>query len=224
MEIKLNKALSICISIVYLIIFTVGIPVLHFLKGYFFADSCIESSCGASWIVGLPFFLMCLSPFLIGLWLYVNSINYGIDKWTWLALGLVYGNYALVLLILMLIIEKANLKIDIFKSVQNLLILLIICFVLTMLSKMFFNQNFYKSIIDVHSYSDYANYSYLMVILTTGFMIVMNIFIAISEFIKGNVDKVSIRSIWIIAIIVLGLLPIILHKGIVELRNKNNAA
>ena len=224
MEFKLNKALSICISILYLIIFTVGIPVLHFLKAHFFADSCIESSCGASWIIGIPFFLMSLSPFLIGLWLYVNSNNYGIDKWTWLALGLVYGNYALVLLILILIIEKVNLKMDIYKSIKNLLILLIICYVLTMLSKMFFNHDFYKTFIDVHSYSDYANYSRLMAILISGFMIVTNIFIAISEFLKRNVDKSSVRSIWIIAVIVLGLLPIILHKGIVELRNKNNAA
>jgi len=63
-----------------------------------------------------------------------------------------------------------------------------------------------------------------MAILISGFMIVTNIFIAISEFLKRNVDKSSVRSIWIIAVIVLGLLPIILHKGIVELRNKNNAA
>ena len=224
MEFKLNKALSITISIVYLIIFTFGVPMLNFLNGHCVADSCIESSCGASWIIGFSFFFLSLSPLVIGLWLYLNSNNYGIDKWTWLALGLVYGNYALVLLILLLIIEKANLKMDIFKSVQNLLILLIICFVLTMLSKMFFNHNFYKTIMDVRSYSDYADYSGLMAILISGFMIVMNIFLAISEFIKGKVDKVSVRSIWIIAIIVLGLLPIILHKGIVELRNKNNAA
>lgn len=224
MEIKLNKGISIAISIVYLIIFTIGIPILHFLKCQFFADSCLGSSSGASWIVGLSFFLMGISPFVIGLWLYFNSDNYGIDKWTWLALGLVYGNYSLVLLIVLLIIEKAKLNIDIFKSIQNLLILLIICVVLTMLSKMFFNNNFYRSVLDVHSYGDYANYSSLMAILVAGFMIMMNIVIAIREFGKGNIDKVSIRSIWILAIILIGLLPIILHKGMVALSNKNNAA
>jgi len=224
MEIKLNKGLSITVSIVYLIIFTIGIPLFHYLKCHFIADSCLEPSCGASWIVGLSFFLASITPFLIGLWLYFNSDNYGIDKWTWLALGLVYGHYALVLLIVMLIIEKAKLKIDIIKSIQNLLVLLIICVVLTMLSKMLFNNILCKSVLYVRSYSDFAKHSNLMSILIVGFMIMMNIFLAIREFGKENIDKVSIRSIWILATIILGLLPIILHKGMVELSTKNNAA
>lgn len=224
MEIKLNKTLSITFSAILLISFTIGIPLFHFLINQGTSDNRIDFSLRPSWFSALFSFLEHLSPIFLGIWMFVNARNYGIEKWTWLTLGLIYSDYALILLLIMLIIENPDSTIDIFKSFQNLLIILLVCHLVTYLTNVFYKQIIYKVLDGMGGYAFFGDDMKVVLVLTTVFMIVMNVFLAIGQFRKQYFTSNKHRAVWMIATMFFGLLPIILHRGILKLKDKNNAA
>lgn len=225
MEIKLNKTLALTCTIIFLIGITVGVPLLHTLYGMFSSESNIGFSTGQTLIMGLTLIVSNFSRLLIGGWLYANSDRFNLDKWTWLAIGLIYGNLALALLVIVLIIEKAELRFDLSKSILPILILSGAALVMKPLTTFFISMSLVKmTLAGPVFFENMDKYNTVLSVVQFGLTLILNICFAISLYKSADDTKKSQRTTWAIATLLLGLLPVILYKGISEIGKRNNAA
>ena len=135
----LNKKFSISLITLYTLISILGIPLVIGIFSIIYGNNFFVG-------LGLNIFITILKSivsfggsFIIGLFLFANANKLNQDKWTWLLLGIIYGQYSLLFYILLLIFNKKQLFKDLIKEISFILLLLIILHVTNIAA------NFYKA-------------------------------------------------------------------------------
>lgn len=217
MELKLNKGFSIILTTILLLTYFFGLPIISKTFDIIYPDNVYDFTLIDLMIANLNLLFSNLSKLIIGIWFFLNVEKYKLDKWTWILIGLVFGQYGLILFGLIMIIQKIDSRIDLFKSLKPILILLIITFFLSILSKplitpyltMKFSIAAYGFITEYGSYLSFGIY---------GLVILMNIILAfkLSFWIKQL--NMSNKTAWIIATVFLGLFPIVLFNELIIIK------
>lgn len=218
MEIRINKGLSIILIIALIAINYFIVPLSFGFMEFYPPNIKYDFSVNKLLMANLIFIISNLSILIIGIWLFFNVSKLNQDKWTWFLVGLVYGQYSLIFFGLILIIKNINLQIDLLKSFQIILILLVITFCLKFVCK----QLFYKYLsIAGFGISNSFNFNYL----SLGIMFLMNIVFAVKLSQEISNVKMTQKVIWLILTLVMGLFPVIMYNELQLIEKmKNNAA
>jgi len=130
MDIKINKWISVSLSIVIIIVYLFGLPLIYMLN-HPYSDQ--YSTPFFSLIVeSLSLTFQHLTGLIIGIWMFYNAKKMNQDKWTWLLVSLVYGPYSLILIAIILISQKNNFHLNPYKPIQNFLVLSIFIIIINL--------------------------------------------------------------------------------------------
>jgi len=165
-----------------------------------------------------------LSGFIIGIWLYLYVGNFNQDKWTWLLIGLLFGQYALILFGIIVIISNAVSHINLFSALKPILLILIISIMISPLTSFVFPPYMAKGL-GSSDYGLFFEYKSYIVFVEYVIMLLMNIVFAfkLNSWIKEL--KIENKAVWVVSTVFLGLFPVILfHEYIlIESKNKDEA-
>lgn len=216
MPIKINKIVVLTFFLLSLTIRLLGIPAIWTFQNMIEGNSIYSTPLIMLFVENLLLNISLLSPLIIGMWFYFSAEKMMLDKWTWLLLGFLYADYALLLMGMVIIIQSNRISLNIFKSLVPILVLLIINRFLVpsfqMLSKPLL-VSFGK---EVHALSiEYTRYISLISVM---FLLVVNIILAVK--LKRWIKSLNIQNgtIWVISTIFLGLFPIILFNELSIIR------
>jgi hypothetical protein len=213
MDIKINKRISITISIIWILV-SMFSPFLVY--GFFyFINQGNAHELKFDWLImtNLGFLVARLNNLVIGIWLLRNANNFDQDKWTWMLLGFIYGEYSLILLMIVVILQHINSRINLFNAIQNLFLLFAISYLLNLLSKFLIIPN-YSKILDIKNGMQIITYTQILNSIPGIIMLLMNIILLV--ILKSLISKYSLqfKLLWIIAILITGLFPIIVYNGL----------
>ncbi len=222
MKLEINKGIAIAFSCILIIIYICGLPIKIWINNFMNPSNVCDSSFIYLFISNIDIILSNLANIIIGIWMFINSESLKQNKWTWLLLGLVYGEYSLILILILLILENIKIQFDIFKSIQNVILLLILIYVLKLISQPLITGLITRMI----SPSDYLLiFKELNFVpsINFGFVFLLNIIIAIKfyKYIESVYFSSINRLIWIIATLFLGLFPVILFNNLIIMKKEN---
>ena len=168
----------------------------------------------------LVFFFSRFSQMILGIWLYFNVKKLNQDKWTWLFIGLVCGQYSLILLLMTVLLQKIDMKQDLFKLIQNSLLILIcaiaIDFVVRALS------GYSARLITNFELLHKLNTTYLWVLPAVNVInvVILNILftLKINEILNEN--KIEKKLLWIISTLISGIFAVILLYNLIAIKNE----
>jgi len=168
----------------------------------------------------LVFFFSSFSKMILGIWLYFNVKKLNQDKWTWLFIGLVCGQYSLILLLMTVLLQKIDMKQDLFKLIQNSLLILIcaiaIDFVVRALS------GYSARLITNFELLHKLNTTYLWVLPAVNVInvVILNILftLKINEILNEN--KIEKKLLWIISTLISGIFAVILLYNLIAIKNE----
>ena len=224
MDIKLNKGISIILIFFLFTINFIGIPVMSLFIKTIHPDMVYDSYMINLLIANLEILFSNLDNIIIGIWLFSQSKKYNLDNWTWMTIGLIYGNYSLIFFSIVILIQGFNSTHDLYKSFSSLLVILIISFLLNSIDNFVITQPL-KNILGMENYGfvivikQYLNY------ISFGIMILMNFIFALLLYSWMKSLKLRKKIIWIIATIFFGIFPLILFNELSMIKkiNKNTA-
>ena len=159
-----------------------------------------------------------LNRLLIGIWFFLMADKFKQEKWSWFLIGLVFSQYSLIFLAILLITQSINTKVDLNKVLRPILILLIISVLLNPVSK-FITTPYLTRFLTATDYGYLTIYSSYLSFVTLGIMILLNIVLAsrLYKFI-GQIQMKG-KFLWAISTVFLGLFPVILFNEIVLIRS-----
>lgn len=134
-----------------------------------------------------------------------------------------YGQYSLVLLAILLIIQNKTSKLDLINSVKPILIILIITVMLNIVLKTILTTYSVRTFNTV-VYGHVSSFNSYLSIILIGFVILINIALAIK--LNNHMKQLLFRGkiLWALSTICLGLFPIILFNELILLKRKENNA
>jgi len=220
MEIKLNRTLSLIFTILLISIFLFGLPLISLIIDLIKPESQLEINLPDLLLANLSLTFAYLSRLIIGLWFYFNVSRFNYDRLTWLTIGLAYGQYGLILLGIIMIIQNTNSRLDLFKSLKPILILLIVTLFLSIISKPLLTP-YLTRVLSFQEFGFTQEYSSYLTISAYLIVIIMNIIFAtkLSKWIRQF--NLKNKTTWIISTIFLGLFPIILFNELTIIKNDN---
>jgi hypothetical protein len=224
MDIKINKGISIIISVIWILVSMFSLLLVYGFFYWTYKGNVNEIKWNWLILLNFGFIIESLTSLLIGIWLYINADKLNQDKWTWMLMGFIYGQYSLILLMLVIIMQNIYSKIDLLKAVQNLFILIVISYLFNMLSKYLITPNVSK-ILDMENGSYIIAYTKILDSIPSLIMLIMNVILAFKF--KSWIINFSLlhKILWIVAVLISGLFPIILYDGLNIIRRENiNAA
>jgi hypothetical protein len=224
MRIRFNKGFSIILSIVIVTIYLFGLHLVVTTMDLFQPDKEFDFNWINVFITNLSLVFSKLDGIIIGLWFLFNSKKFNQDKWTWILIGLVYGQFSLILFGLIIIIQNIKSNINLLKSLNPIILLLTVTFLLNMGIKPLTMPYLTSQIMSVENYGLLQEYSAYLHIATYFILILLNIIFAfrLGKWIK-SVD-VYRKSVWIFATVVFGLFPVIILNEIVLVKRNNKNA
>ena len=224
MDIQINKRVAQSLTVLFILSAAFSFLIIVFIHTTF--DHCPVSL--SSWLkfIQYDFIQLLTTPtwFIIGGWLFITAGKYNQDKWTWMLLGCVYREYSLLFFVIILFFQKDSVGNHLIKRIQDILILLVICFFIPILAK---TAHIYQIRLLLEAYvfgprqmpvtgiqAIYLSYAdiFFMVLLNTIFAFKMN-----TLMVEFNRTK---KGIWLIATLLLGLLPVILLNNLILLENE----
>jgi hypothetical protein len=168
----------------------------------------------------LVFFFSSFSKIILGIWLYFNVKKLNQDKWTWLFIGLVCGQYSLILLLMTVLLQKIDMKQDLFKLIQNSLLILIcaiaIDFVVRALS------GYSARLITNFELLHKLNTTYLWVLPAVNVInvVILNILFTLKINKILNENKIEKKLLWIISTLISGIFAVILLYNLIAIKNE----
>jgi hypothetical protein len=221
MNIKINKRIAQTLTILFILSAAFNLSIIVFIHTTF---NHIPVSL-SFWLkfIQYDFIQLLTTPtwFIIGGWLFITAGKYNQDKWTWLLLGCVYREYSLLFFVIILFFQKDSDGNLLIKRIQDILILLVICFFIHILARTvhvyqihLLSEAFVLDPRQTHIVGNQAIYLsyadiFFMVLLNTIFAFKMN-----TLMVEFNRTK---KGIWLIATLLLGLLPVILLNNLILL-------
>lgn len=223
MEIKFNKGFSILFIIILILIYVFGQTLILSFIDFFRLDSNYELSTLDILIISLTSIFAYLPNLVIGIWLFVMANKFQQDKWSWFLIGLAFGQYSLIFLAILLIVEGIKLNVDLNKALRPVLILLIISFFLNPASS-FIVRPYLTRVLNVTDFGILAEYNSYLSFLNYGIVILLNIILATRLY--KLIGKLHIKGklLWTISTIFLGLFPVILFNELILIKTDDNKA
>ena len=170
-------------------------------------------------LFNLKISLSFLSPLIIGIWFYFNAEKLNQDKWTWVLIGLVGGQYSLVLILLNTFFQKNDNKQDLFKLFLNIVVLLIIASCIDYIpttwwkpsTELLLNYTLMsKSLVAVSSF----------MVVKLAYLAGLNIYFALKIISLLNEFNIKNKPVWVISTLVTGLFPVILVHNLLILEKE----
>lgn len=212
MEIRFNKGLSITLITILILINVFGQTLILSYIDHFRLVNNFELSILGILITSVGSIMDYLPNLLIGIWLFTMSKKFQQERCSWFLIGLIFGQYSLIFLTILLIVHGIKFKIDINKAFKPILILLIISIFLdaasNFLIKPYLTMNF--SVTDYGFFGEYKSY---LSFLNLGIMILIHIILAVKLYKWIGHLQMKGKFLWSISTVFLGLLPIILFNG-----------
>lgn len=221
MELKLNKSLSIILIIVFVAIIFFGLNIILPIVNLVSPENPYNLTFLDLIIPNLTIVISYSKGIIIGLWLYVNANEFHQDKLTWLLIGLIFGQYGLILFGMLLIIQNEESNVNLFNSLKPVLTLLIITFFFNPLTSFLFKP-YMTRMYGLTEYAFITEYKTYLVFALYGIMILMNFIFAFK--LKKLVITLGMKgkTVWIIATIFLGLFPVILFNELIIINHTIN--
>lgn len=223
MNIKLNKQVVQILSVLFITInlFGISLPLLIDAKINDIALS--NAAIFKVMVFNLAFFFASLSQVIFGIWLYFNAEKLNQDKWTWLFIGLVCGQYSLILLLITVLLQKTDIKQDVFNLIQNSLLLLIGAIVIGFVVKGF-SGHLVRLITNIDLMHK-LNTMYLWIpsaVNITG-LVALNILFTLKINKLLNENNIEKKLVWIISTLIAGIFPVILFYNLIALKKQENS-
>jgi hypothetical protein len=220
MDLKIKKEFSISMIVTLISIYLIGLPLVYTVIHLIGIDPDFNLSLINLFLANLSLTMNNLGGLIIGMWMFYNAESLKQDKWTWLLIGLIYGQYSLLLIAIIMIMQNINSRLDLINSIRKILVLLIITFFLNIAAKSLLTP-YLTYVMDATNYGFVIKYTSLLTIISYGLMILMNIILAIklSSWIKSI--YMPKRIIWIIATLFLRVFPVILFNVLTITQKEN---
>ncbi len=195
MPIKLNKIFSLIVLLLIVIIKLIGVPLIWIFQNSISINVLFDSTLKTMLFGSVILQFSYLCPLIIGVWFFLKSDKLTLDKWTWLIIGLIYGEYALLLMAIIIIIQSIRTKINLIQSLIPILILLVLSRIISPLLQMLSETIIVKyhsleTQLQLNEWTRYINLFFVIIIY------VVNIILAfrLNSWIKSlNIPK---RGIW----------------------------
>lgn len=213
MDVKINEAVSLMLIILLVLIYFLGIPIFKVIYDQIIPNN-YELSFLNLFIGNLPIAFSGIANIIIGIWLYANVIQLNQDQWTWFLIGLVFGQFGLIFLGIILIRQNKKTEVNLLETLKPLLLLLTITLIVSPLSNILLRPYILRTI-DPFNYGFIAQLMPVSNLAIWFIMFIVNIIFAVkmANFIKEL--NLKNKGTWIIATIFLGLFPVILFNELV---------
>jgi len=223
MDIQINKRVARTLTVLFILSAAFSFLIIVFIHTTIYHIPVSLSS----WLkfIQYDFIQLLTTPtfFIIGGWLFITAGKYNQDKWTWMLLGCVYKEYSLLFFVIILFFQKNSVGNLLIKRIQDILILLVICFFIQILARTAHGYQIRllseAFVFDPHRMSFWSNQAIYLSFADILFMVILNIIFAFKMntlMIEFNRTK---KGIWLIATLLLGLLPVILLNNMILLEN-----
>ena len=223
MDIQINKRVARTLTVLFILSAAFSFLIIVFIHTTIYHIPVSLSS----WLkfIQYDFIQLLTTPtfFIIGGWLFITAGKYNQDKWTWMLLGCVYKEYSLLFFVIILFFQKNSVGNLLIKRIQDILILLVICFFIQILARTAHGYQIRllseAFVFDPHRMSFWSNQAIYLSFADILFMVILNIIFAFKMntlMIEFNRTK---KGIWLIATLLLGLLPVLLLNNLILLEN-----
>jgi hypothetical protein len=223
MEIKFNKGFSILLIIILILIFVFGQTLILSFIDFVRLDSHYELSTLDILITSLTSIFDHLPNLVIGIWLFAIVNKFQEDKWSWFLIGLAFGQYSLIFLAIILIVQGIKLKVDLNKALRPVLILMIISFFLNPASS-FIIRPYLTRILNATDYGILTEYNSYLSFFNYGIVILLNIILSVKLYNLIGQLQIKGKFLWTISTVFLGLFPVILFNELIITKIDNNNA
>lgn len=220
MNIQLNKRVTLTLSVLIIVINLFGISIALLVDTKLNNISVTSIDIFKLMTYNLSYFFINFSNMIFGIWLYFNAEKVNQDKWTWLYIGLVCGQYSLILLLMTILLQRIDIKVNIFKLIQNSLLVLISAIVISFIIKSLsaYSVRLITNIELLHK----LNTTYLWVfpiISVINFVILNGLFtMKINKIL--NEYKIKKKLPWIISTLISGIFSVILLYNLIAIKNE----
>src|SRR5690554_2381082 len=220
MELRFNKGLSIILSIILILIYSFGQVLSLFFIDLQYPNSEYGFSTLDFIVTNISMVFSNLDRIVIGIWLFLIAERFIQEKWSWLLIGLAFGQYSLMLFAILLFFQSARSKVDIYKAIRPLLVLLIISFFLSPMSN-FILQPYIMRILETSDYMTFTEYNSYLSFGIYGIVVLLNIILA--RRIYKLISKLQMKGkfLWAISTVLLGLFPVILFNELILIKTDN---
>src|SRR5690554_7718119 len=177
MEIKFNKGLSIILIAILILINVTGQTLILSYIDFFRIDSNYGLSTLDILMTSLTSIFDFLPNLVIGIWLFTMTFKFQQDRLSWFLIGLAFGQYSLIFLAILMIVQSIKIKVDFNKSLRPVLILLIVSFFLNPASS-FIAKPYLTRFLSASNYAILIAYDSYLTLLNYGIVILLNIILA----------------------------------------------
>ena len=216
MKIEIHKGLSIVLSTILLFIIFIGLPMVLEVSGFIYRSYGVHLEYSDLLISNLTMVIDNMDKLIIGFGLFSYAGKWNQDRVTWLLMGLVFGQFGLILFGLNIFTEKSSTHIT--KLLTPVLIMLTVSFFL----------NFTTPLLTVYLTSILSPTTHLIISessafhspLIFGLMILLNIIFAIK--LNSHLKQLVVpgKLMWVLTTVFLGLLPVILVQILIRKNNE----
>lgn len=222
MNIKLNKQLVQILSVLFITFNLLGISLPLLIEAKINDIALSNTEIFKVLLFNLMFFLASLSQVIFGIWLYFNAEKVNQDKWTWLFIGLVCGQYSLILLLATVLLQGTNIKQDFFKSIRNSLLLLIGAIVIGFAIKGFsaYSARLITNIDLMHKLR--TIYLQIPSAVNITALVILNILFTLKINKLLNENNIEKKLVWIISTLISGIFPVIIFYNLIALKKQEN--
>jgi hypothetical protein len=226
MDIQINKRVAQSLTVLFILSAAFGFLIIVFIHTSI--DNISISLISWSKIIFYNFIKILSTPhwFIIGGWLFINAGKFHQDKWTWLLLGCVYRQYSLLFFLIILFFQKDSIGNHLIKRIQDILLLLVICFFIEIIAKTtLINQSRFLSdvfVLDPHRISFQSNQANYLSYIGILFLAILNTIFAFKMNTLIKELNEARKAIWITATLLLGLFPVIIAHNLILLQREKS--
>lgn len=216
MELRISKPLAVLVVLLCVISWALKSPVQESLMRFIFENENYRES---HWLAFVFSALKISDYVVVGLWLGISAGEFGEDGATWLAMGFVFGVFAVVLFILVLIYHRRY-GIRFHVSFSNLFIMLALCWGASLMipvARIYFPKIYTSTV-----YMPGMPRELYAILFFAGSWIVLSTLLAI--FMWQLIKDKAKALIWFVVTIILGATPVIVKLAIMIYQRKRAMA
>jgi len=219
MNLQFNKNTAQILSILFIALIGFGTSTVFFILAGINNIPLSDLAVRDIIVQNLKISISYLGNLIIGIWFFLNAEKLNQDKWTWVLIGLVGGQYSLILLLMSALVQKTENKQDLFKLFLNIIVLLILATGIQYIPKSWFKPG-PELLLNYALLNKSALVTTTPLIVNLVYTAGLNIFFARRINTLLNYYKIEKKGIWIIATLITGLFSVILVHNLMLFEKK----
>jgi len=219
MNLQFNKNTAQILSILFIALIGFGTSTVFFILAGINNIPLSDLAVRDIIVQNLKISISYLGNLIIGIWFFLNAEKLNQDKWTWVLIGLVGGQYSLILLLMSALVQRTDKKQDLFKLFLNIIVLLILATGIQYIPKSWFKPG-PELLLNYALLNKSALVTTTPLIVNLVYTAGLNIFFARKINILLNCYKIEKKGFWIIATLITGLFSVILVHNLVLFEKK----